>query len=89
MGDIFINDLYFGNVDAQKSKLNSSKMFRKKMEILSETEKELLENLDRENLALFEKYVDAWAFINSESNRDSFRNGFRLGAKCGFDVFAD
>ena len=39
MGEIFINDLYFGNVDAQKSKLNSSKLFRKRMEVLSETEK--------------------------------------------------
>lgn len=59
------------------------------MEILSESEKALLENLDRDNLVLFERYIDAWSYVNSETTRDSFKIGFKLGAKCTFDVFAD
>ena len=86
---MFIDDLYFGNINAHKTKLNKSQKFRKKSFVLSETERKLLENLDRDNLVLFEQYVDAWSYVNSETSKESFKNGFRLGAKCTFDVFDD
>ena len=86
---IFIDDFYYGNIDPQKSELNNSEMFRKKMEVLAETEKELLENLKSKELDCFEKYSEAWSFVNSETNKDSFKTGFKLGAKLVFDVFAD
>lgn len=64
-------------------------MFRKKMEILAENEKLLFEKLDRESLGIFEQYVEAWAYVNSESNLDAFKNGFKLGTKLVFDIFDD
>jgi hypothetical protein len=87
--NIFIDNLYYGNIDAQSSELTDSKLFRKKMEMLAEREKELLDNLKGKELDCFEKYSEAWLYINSETNRDSFKTGFKLGAKMGFDVFAD
>ena len=86
---MFIDDFYYGNIDAQKTKLYKSQKFRKKSFVLSETERKLLENLDRDNLVLFEQYVDAWSYVNSETSKESFKNGFKLGAKCTFDVFDD
>ena len=58
------------------------------MDILAESEKFLLENLGREELATFERFSDAWSFVNNESTRDAFCNGFKLGVKCATDVFA-
>ncbi len=87
--DIFIDDFYYGNIEPQNSKLNQNKLFRKKMNTLSESEKELFESLKEDELSLFESYTDAWSYINSETNRDSFRNGFRIGAKFIIDIFAD
>ena len=86
---IFIDDFYYGNIDAQSSELTDSKLFRKKMETLAEREKELLDNLKGKELDCFEKYSEAWLYINSETNRDSFKTGFKLGTKLVFDVFAD
>lgn len=81
--------MYYGNIDAQQTQLTESKQFRKKMEILSVTEKELLQNLKCDDLARFEEYIESLAFVNSESVRDSFKTGFKLGAKLIFDIFAD
>ena len=86
---IFIDDFYYGNIDPQSSELNNSKLFRKKMEVLAETEKELLDNLKGKELDCFEKHSESWSYINSECNREAFKSGFKLGAKCIFDIFAD
>lgn len=87
--EVFIDDFYYGNIDPQNSKLNQNKLFRKKMNALSESEKELLESLKNNELSLFEHYAEAWSYINSETNRDSFKSGFKIGAKFIIDVFAD
>lgn len=87
--EIFIDDFYYGNIEPQNSKVNQNKLFRKKMNILSESEKELFELLKEDELSLFESYTDAWSYVNSETNRDSFRNGFKNGAKFIIDVFTD
>ncbi len=86
---IFIDDFYYGNIDAQKSDLNKSVLFKKKMNILAESEKELFDSLKDNELSLFESYSGAWSYVNSETNRDSFKNGFKMGAKFIIDIFAD
>ena len=48
-----------------------------------------MNNLNGEDRELFDQYADAWAYLNAQSVRDSFKNGFRLGAQCIIDVFAD
>lgn len=86
---MFIDDFYYGNIEPQNSKLNQNRLFRKKMNALSESEKELFELLKEDELSLFESYTDAWSYVNGETNRDSFRNGFKIGAKFIIDIFSD
>ncbi|MEE1012441.1 MAG: hypothetical protein U0L11_10480 [Acutalibacteraceae bacterium] len=86
---MFIDEFYYGNIDAQTTKLAQSNVYKKKLELLAETEKILSNNLNGEDKELFEQYADAWAYLNFQSVRDSFKNGFRLGAQCIIDVFAD
>lgn len=87
--DIFIDDFYYGNIEPQNSKLNQNKLFKKKMNVLSESEKELFESLKDDELSLFEHYAEAWSYVNSETARDSFKNGFKIGAKLIIDIFSD
>lgn len=56
---------------------------------LSDTEKRLFERLKGEEYELFEAFSDAWSYVNSETNKESFKIGFRLGAQCVIDVFED
>ncbi len=87
--NIFIDEFYYGNIDAQTTKLIQNNVHKKKLELLAETEKTLMNNLNGEDRELFDQYADAWAYLNAQSVRDSFKNGFRLGAQCIIDVFAD
>ncbi len=87
--DVFIDDFYYGNIEPQSSNLNQNKHFKKKMNVLSESEKELFDLLKEDEQSLFGSYTDAWSYVNAETNRDSFRNGFRIGAKLIIDVFTD
>lgn len=81
--------MYYGNIDAQKSDIMKEKLFKKTMDLLAESEKELLEVLKDNELSLFQSFSDAWSYVNAETNRDSFKTGFRLGIKCMIDVFDD
>ena len=87
--NIFIDEFYYGNIDAQKSNLMKEKLFKKTMDLLAESEKELLEKLKGDELSLFQSFSDAWSYVNSETNKESFKIGFRLGAQCVIDVFED
>ena len=87
--NIFIEEFYYGNIDAQKSNLMKEKLFKKTMDLLAESEKELLEKLKGHELSLFQSFSDAWSYVNSETNKESFKIGFRLGAQCVIDVFED
>ena len=62
-------------------------MYKKMMQTLSESEKELTEKLKSDELSQFQSFPDAWSYINSETNRESFKTGFKFGIKCMIDVF--
>ena len=86
---IFIDEFYYGNIDPQESEVMKNKEFKRRMQQLCDTENKLRNNLTGELNKTFEKYCECWSFINSECNRDAFKSGFKLGAKCVFDIFAD
>lgn len=66
-----------------------NKEFKRRMQQLCDTENKLRNNLKGDSRKTFEKYCECWGYVNGESNRDAFVSGFRLGAKCIFDVFDD
>lgn len=56
------------------------------MQILSDSENYLLQNLRDENLVNFKQFSEAWSFVDAETNREYFAYGFRLGALIMQDV---
>lgn len=81
----FIEELYYGNIDPQASDITP--YMRKQMQRLGDAEELLTKRLTGEEKKHFADYSDAWAAVNSESNRDSFVTGFRLGAMFAMDTF--
>ena len=81
----FIEEFYYGNIDPQASDI--SPYMRKQMQRLGDAEELLTKRLTGDEKAHFADYSGAWAAVNSESNRESFATGFRLGALFVMDTF--
>ncbi len=83
----FIEDLYYGNIDAQAYNPEFGTELKKKLNDLTELEKQISDKLSGEEKTLFLKYTDKYIEFTSRSLTDSFVSGFRLGAKCAHDIF--
>lgn len=83
----FIEDLYYGNIEAQELSSELGGTLKKKLNTLAKSEEELREKLSSEEKKLFEKYTNSCNEFLSMCTADSFISGFRLGAKFTHDVF--
>ena len=83
----FIEDLYYGNIEAQELSSELGGTLKKKLNTLAKSEEELMEKLSAEEKNLFEKYTNSCNEFLSMCTADSFISGFRLGAKFTHDVF--
>ena len=83
----FIEDLYYGNIEAQELSSELGGTLKKKLNTLAKSEEELREKLSAEEKKLFEKYSNSCNEFLSMCTADSFISGFRLGAKFTHDVF--
>ena len=83
----FIEDFYYGNIEAQESITELKSEIKKKLDALSQTEEQLTSKLAEAEKALFMKYVSQTSEFLCISNADSFIAGFRLGAKFSYDTF--
>ena len=83
----FIEDLYYGNIEAQELSSELGGTLKKKLNTLAKSEEELREKLSAEEKKLFEKYTNSCNEFLSMCTADSFISGFRLGAKFTHDVF--
>ena len=83
----FIEDLYYGNIEAQELSSELGGTLKKKLNTLAKSEEELREKLSAEEKKLFEKYTNSCNEFLSICTADSFISGFRLGAKFTHDVF--
>lgn len=83
----FIGEFYYGNIDPQARSTKQNKKVQKQMEVLMLNEEFLTDTLTGENKKRFLAYINAWNFVNGESNLDSFIMGFRLGASFTYDTF--
>lgn len=82
----FIEELYYGNIDAQAYNPEFGAELKKKLNDLTELEKQLSDKLTGEEKELFLKYTDKYIEFTARSLTDSFVSGFRLGAKCASDT---
>lgn len=85
----FVEQLFFGNIEAQQQSLSKNKTLKKIWDELVAYEEELLHKLTGSEKELFEKYVDCYAKATLINEKDAFVNGFRIGAKLTFDTFSD
>ncbi len=81
-----IEEMYYDNISVQNAFVAKNRGLKKQMQVLSDTEKFLFENLTDENLLNFRKFSEAWSFVDNETNREYFCYGFRLGALIIQDV---
>ena len=82
-----IEELFFGNVDAQSTKTHLESKLKNKLKALSEKEELLRNNLSEEKLQMFNEYVNLYNEFSCMSCEDSFISGFKLGARFIYDAF--
>ena len=82
----FIEDLYYGNVDTQVYYPEFGAELKKKLNDLTELEKQIADKLSGEEKTMFLKYTDKYIEFTSRSLLDSFTTGFKLGMKCASDI---
>ncbi|MBQ2904268.1 MAG: hypothetical protein IJE48_07715 [Clostridia bacterium] len=83
----FIEDLYYGNIDAQAYSPEFGAELKKKLNDLTELEKQISDKLTGDEKALFLKYTDKYIEFTSRILTDAFVSGFRLGANFAHDTF--
>ena len=83
----FIEDLYYGNIDAQAYNPEFGAELKRKLNDLTEPEKQISDKLSGEEKTLFLKYTDKYIEFTSRSLTNDFISGFRLGAKFTHDTF--
>ncbi|MBP3697142.1 MAG: hypothetical protein J6J45_06310 [Clostridia bacterium] len=84
---MFIEEFFYGNIEAQSCTPEFAEELKKKLNELTEIEKQLSDKLAGDEKALFLKYTDKYIEFTAKSIADSFINGFRLGAKFTLDTF--
>lgn len=83
----FLEEFYFGNIDAQAHSVRESERSRKVFEKMTENEEMLIKILPDEYKKTFLEYVNSCGFVNGGATLNSFINGFKLGAKFTYDTF--
>lgn len=83
----FIEDLYYGNIDAQAYNAEFGTELKKKLNDLTELEKQIADKLSGEEKTMFLNYTDKYIEFTARSLTDAFVSGFRLGANFAHDTF--
>ena len=83
----FIEEFYYGNIEPQESNNELKAVLKKKLDSLTETEKELSEKIPNKDQELLERYIEKNLDFLTTSVADSFVKGFRVGAKFVLDTF--
>ena len=82
-----IEDLYYGNIEAQALQTHITPKLKQKLKALSEKEEYLRNTLSDESLKAFKEYTDMYNEFSCLSCLDSFIGGFKCGAKLIYDTF--
>ena len=77
----FIEQLFYGNIDAQAYSPEFGAELKKKLNDLTELEKQISDKLLGEEKTMFLNYTDKYIEFTARSLADAFVSGFRLGAK--------
>lgn len=84
---MFIEELYYGNLEPQEYSAELKAKLKKKHNELTQIETELIRRLADADKELFSEYADKYLAFLTTSITDGFINGFRFGAKFTLDTF--
>ena len=84
-----ISELYFGNIDPNTQTFDRRSNFGKAMQVMSDTENELLKLLEGKENQLFRDFVKAQSEINGITGVEKFIKGFKLGARIGLEIVSE
>ena len=84
-----LEELYFGNIDPNTQTFDSHSNFGKAMQVMSDTEDELLKLLEGKENQLFRDFVKAQSEINGITGVEKFIKGFKLGARIGLEIVSE
>ncbi len=85
----FIEEFYYGNIDAQSYNSEFGTELKKKLNDLTELEKQIAGLLSGKEKELFLNYTDRYIEFTSSSLVDAFTSGFRLGSEFTLDTFVN
>ena len=84
-----IAELYFGNIDPNTQTFDRHSNFGKAMQVMSDTEDELLKLLEGKENQLFRDFVKAQSEINGITGVEKFIKGFKIGARIGLEIVSE
>lgn len=84
-----LEELYFGNLDADVQPYDRNSDVAKAMDTLVEVEEKLATILDGKEKQLFLDFVNAWSVVNVETALGRFVFGFKLGARIINEALVD
>ena len=85
----FIEEFYYGNIDAQSYNSEFGEKLKRKLNDLTELEKQIAGLLSGKEKELFLNYTDRYIEFTSSSLVDAFTSGFRLGSEFTLDTFVN
>lgn len=83
-----LEELYFGNLDADVQHYDRNSDVAKAMDTLVEVEEKLTTILDGKEKQLFLDFVNAWSVVNAETALGRFVFGFKLGSRITNEALA-
>lgn len=81
-----LEDLYYGNLFPHEKCAKLNYEVKELLKLLNRNEEKLTATLTESQKETFEKYKDCNREISEISERETFLNGFRLGARIIIDV---
>lgn len=81
-----IEDLYYGNLFPHEKCSRIDDEVKELLKLLNRNEDKLTATLSEDQKKTFEKYKDCNREISEISERETFLNGFQLGARIIIDV---
>lgn len=81
-----LEDLYYGNIVPNEKCAKLDDEVKELLKLLNRNEEKLVATLTEVQKETFEKYKDCNREISEISERETFLNGFRLGARIIIDV---
>lgn len=84
-----LEDLWYGRISLDRSDIRPSREAKERMERMSNDRNALENALTEEQMAIVERYHDAYTDLVCQNECEIFQYAFRLGAKILIEILCD